>query len=449
MWDLVVRGGSPVLPGTGPVEADIAIEAGRIAAIGHGLGDAREVVEAEGKAVIPGVIDPHAHLGLENSFAADARTETMAALACGVTSLGLFVRELERPYSEILPDLIRDFNENSVVDGFFHLQLFNGTQIEDVRRCVDHGVTSFKFYMHGLPGVVPSLTDDVFFAGLREIGSLGTNATACVHAENDDMVMAATRALQAEGSDGGLLEWASTHPGVAEAEAVLRAAFLAEQAGCRLYVVHLSSKEGAAAARRVASMYEDVFFETTSPLLCVDTEGDIGLLGKMSPPLRSIEHRDALWSLLADGVIDTLGTDNTSRSRRTKRPDEGLLKAGTGYPALATHLPAILDEGVRRRGLPLTRLVELCCENPARIFGIYPQKGCLTPGADADLNVLDLEATKVVDAGDFYSFSDFSLFDGQSLQGWPAVVIKGGRVVARDGRLEDVEKLGGYLSRVL
>lgn len=448
MWDLLVRDGTAVLPGIGPVEADIAVEAGRIAAIGHSLGAAKEVVEAEDRVVIPGVIDPHAHLGLENSFAEDARTETAAALACGVTTLGLFVRELERPYSELLAELRGEFEENSVTDGMFHLQLFNEAQIEDVPRCVEHGVTSFKFYMHGLPGVVPSLPDDVFFAGLRRVGALGPKATACVHAENDDMVMAATRELVAEGRGGGLLEWAATHPGVAEAEAVHRAAFLSDQAGCRLYVVHLSSKEGAAAARRVAETYEHVFFETTSPLLCVDTEGDIGLLGKMSPPLRSIEHRDALWAVVNDGVIDTLGTDNTSRSRRTKRPEAGLREAGTGYPALATHLPAILDEGIGRRGLSLTRLVELCCANPARIFGVYPQKGCLTPGADADLNILDLEATRVVDPSDFYSFSDFSLFDGKTLRGWPEVVIKGGRVVARDGRLEDAQR-GRYLHRAL
>lgn len=447
-WDLVVEGGSLVLPDLGQVAADVAIADGRIATIGRGLGRARERIDAAGRVVLPGLVDPHVHLGLERTFAEDALTETASALVGGVTTVGLFLRSLEEPYSGVLGDIRRDYEENTQADAFFHVQLFTERQIAELPRLAEFGVTSFKFYMHGLPGQIPSIDDGLLLHGFRAVAALGPDTIACVHAENDDMVMRATAALQRDKPDGTLADWADSHPDVAEAEAIHRAAYLARIAGCRLYVVHLSTEQGLREARSVRGQRRaDVFFETTSPLLSVSKEDEIGLLGKMSPPLRARSDIDALWAGVRRYDIDTVGTDNTSRSRATKRPDAGLHGSRTGYPALGTHLPVLLEEGYHRRGIPLERIAQLACAAPAKIYGLYPRKGAIAIGADADLVVVDLEAERVVDPGDLRSFSDFSILEGKTLRGWPRTVVKGGAVAMHDGEILLEPGAGRYLPR--
>jgi dihydroorotase-like cyclic amidohydrolase len=165
----------------------------------------------------------------------------------------------------------------------------------------------------------------------------------------------------------------------------------------------------------------------------------------MVPPVRTPEHQVALWQGLLEGSINTVGTDNTSRARATKRPEAGLHGARPGLPALGTHLPALLHYG-RLRGIPLDVLVERATRGPARVYGIYPQKGTIAIGSDADLAVVDLELERVVRAEDLQGMSDFSPFEGKTLRGWPVATIKGGRIIARDGKI--VAKANGrYLPR--
>jgi dihydropyrimidinase len=185
--------------------------------------------------------------------------------------------------------------------------------------------------------------------------------------------------------------------------------------------------------------------ETITPFLGISSDDPIGFLAKMVPPVRTPEHRAALWEGVRDGTINTVGTDNTSRRRASKRAEAGLHGSRPGHPSLGTHLPALLHHG-RCNGIPLERLVDLATRAPAMAYGIFPRKGTIAPGSDADLVVVDLELEKVVRAEDLRGMSDFSPFEGKALRGWPVATIKAGKLMARNGEVVG-QPTGRYLPR--
>ena len=449
MADLVLRGGTVVLPGEGTWRADVAVDGDRITALGLDLPRGREEVDATGLHLLPGVVDPHVHFGNTMPFADELEIDTRSALVGGVTTIGCFLRSLES-YSIAMPGFVEAMRTRSAVDVFAHLQVFTSEQIEEMPSyCSEFGVTSFKFYMSGIPGIVPSVDDATMLRGMRTAAALGQGVVVAVHCETGSLVDAAREELKRDPAPGGLVAWQRAHPPYAEAIAVNTAARLAAIAGVRLYVVHVSSAEGLAEVAGLRAAGHDVIGETTSPYLCLDTTDANGLLLKMVPPIRDPEHRAALWEGLRAGVLTSIGTDNTARSRASKNPDGGVLGAMPGYAMLGVHLPALLHHACHERRLPLHALAAAISSNPARTFGLYPRKGSLLPGADADIVAVDLTRERVVDPRELGSFSDFSPFEGKRLSGWPVLTIKGGRVAAREGRLVDAAPRGRYLERRL
>jgi dihydropyrimidinase len=446
MWDVVVSGGTVVGP-RGLADLDIAIQGTVVAAVGRDLGPSRRTIDGRGRIVLPGLVDPHVHLGIQHPFPDEVRTETAAALTSGVTTLGLFLRDLHNPYSPQLPAIKETYEANAYTDAFFHLQLFIEGHLEELHRDLGFGITSFKFYMCGLPGVIPSVDDGFLLAGFRGVAALGRTAIACVHAENQAIVDRASAEVRRVKGTGTLADWTASHPVEAEVEAIHRAALLARFAGCPLYVVHLSSALGLDAARSLKRGTPEVYLETTTPLLAVDNQNPVGLLAKLSPPVRTPADRESLWTGVRDGTIDTVGTDNISRSRAAKRAEDGLHGALTGTPGLATHLPILLDEGYHGRQIPLETIARVACEGPARVFGLYPRKGTIAPGSDADLVIVDLACERTVDAKSWHSFADFSIVEGRRLRGWPETIIKGGEVVVWQNELLVTPGVGRYLPR--
>ena len=445
--DLVVRNGTLVIPGVGQLKADIGIAGDKIALIGGNLTQpAEEVYDAAGRTVLPGIFDPHIHIGNEQSFESEAETETRAAILGGVTTVGIFLRSLEDSYFQHLPAFRRAMDERSYVDSVFHPQIFTEQQIEEIPGYAEQfGIRSFKFYMSGIPGIVKSVSDDVLLQGFRTVASLGQDAVACVHCETGALVDRARSELKLRKPEGTLIDWEDAHPAVAEALAIQTAAYLARIAGAHLYVVHLSSRHGlevVRAARRAGMRFT---VETTTPYLGINSSDSNGFLAKMVPPVRTPEHQAALWEGMLEGSINTVGTDNTSRALATKKPEAGLHGSRPGLPALGTHLPALLHYG-RERGVPLEVLIERATRSPARVYGIYPKKGTIAVGSDADLVVVDLDQERVVRAHDLQGMSDFSPFEGKRLRGWPVATIKGGKIVARDGKIV-AEPNGRYLPR--
>ena len=447
-FDLVVRHGTLVIPGMGRVNADVGVAGGRIAALGDNLnGPAEEVVDARGKVVLPGLVDPHVHIGNQLSFEEEAHTETRATVLGGVTTIAIFLRRLDDSYLDHLPRFQKAIEERSFVDAAFHLQIFTEAQLADIPRCAEeHGVRSFKFYMSGIPNIVPSIKDDFLYEGFRKVAALGPGAIACVHCENGCLIDHAREDLKRRKPEGTLADWEEAHPAEAEAVAIQTAAYLAGRAGAHLYVVHLSSAEGLEAVRASRRAGAKFTVETTSPYLGLTSDDSNGFLCKMIPPIRSPRNREALWDGLGDGSIQLIGTDNTSRTLASKQPEKGLHCSRPGLPVLGTHLPVLLHFGHHLRGVPLELLVEHACRKPAEIYGIYPRKGTIAVGSDADLVVVDLDAERVVDAAYLQGMSDFSPFQGKRLRGWPVATIKGGRVMARDGRIVG-KPSGRYLPR--
>lgn len=434
--DLAVNNARIVLPGEGIIEGSLEITGGRVTAISAAsAGRGARVIDAGGRHAFPGVFDPHIHLGIFGDFAEELRTESASALLGGVTTAGCMLGAAGS-HLQTMRDLERLIGASSI-DLVPHLIITTEEQLREIPRYVHElGVTSFKLFMYGVPGIIQPSDDGFLLEAFAQIRNTGRDCTVCIHAENAALVARATaQATAAARPDDGLAQWAETHPALAEEEAIRRAAFLAGKAGVPVYFVHVSSAAGVQALAEVRRLSPPVYAETTSPYLTLTAASGPGNLAKMEPPFRGQADVDALWQAVLAGQIDTVGTDNVTIRRAEKRPGGSVWEALPGYPALATHLPAMLDEGVHRRGLAPDRLAELLCRNPARIFGLYPRKGTLLPGSDADLVLVDLDLAQQVVPARLGSRADFSLYEGRTLRGWPVLTIKGGQVVAEGGRL--------------
>ena len=225
----------------------------------------------------------------------------------------------------------------------------------------------------------------------------------------------------------------------------------ARQTGAPLYIVHLSAAlcldEVRSARRRWPELR--VYVETCPHFLTHSSESKLvpHTLGKINPPLRRPADVEALWAGLADGSVDTIGSDHSARRKEKKTGT--IWTSAAGFPGTGAILPVLLSEGFHRRGLPLARIVELTSYNPARIFGLYPKKGHLGIGADADLVVVDLDRERTCDGTTFQSYADYSLYDGWTLTGWPVLTMLRGRVIVEDGRVVGPPGAGRYLARAV
>lgn len=445
--DLLVRGGTVVLPGAGTLQADVWVKDGKVVGLAAGgPQDAATVVDAAGCYVMPGVVDPHVHLGLFAPLEEELESESRSALLGGVTTLGCYFggNSSHLPLLSRLGDLVR---AHSYTDLFPHLVIGTREQLEELPGYVERGVTSFKLYMCGIPGLIPEVDDGFILAAMRRCAGLPRPCVVCVHAENAAVVRWESEEARARIADPDLRQWAATHPDLAEAEAIRRASFLAQEAGVPVYFVHVTSARGLEAVRRARAEGAVVYAEVASPYLVTTWESERGGAAKMVPPFRGPHDREALWEGLADGTVTTLGTDNVTMTAEAKGLGRNLWEVMPGYPALATHLVTVLNQALGRRNIPLPRLAELMCRAPAEVFGLYPRKGTLLPGSDADMVVVDPARRRAVRAGELGSRADFSIFEGADLRGWPRAVVKAGEVVVREGSFTARSPAGRLLKR--
>jgi len=453
MLNLKVINGTLFIPGVGLVKAGVGIRDGKIAMIAsdEDLPEATTTIDAEGKYVTPGWIDPHVHLGIFSTYEGECETETRYALSGGITTLGVFIGGGES-YLPTLDNQIKTAEEKISTDLMFHLSIFTPQQMDEMDTYYEKfGVTDFKFYMAGVPGVFPNVPDDFIKKGFEKIARMGYPAIGCVHCEDQDTVSKGLEYVQKNCPQPSLQDWTQSSPSGAEADAARRFVNIARETGARAYMVHMSSKE---AAKQLQEMFkegrENIFVETTSAYCAMDNEDPIGSkLGKMLPPIREKESMDALWDAVKNGLVSTFGTDNVSCSTDLKKSDNYYMEVMPGFPVVGTHIPALLTEGYHNRGISWMTIIEKATKGPAEVFGIYPQKGTIAVGSDADLVVLDLDKEKKVDPKEHYSFSDFSLFQGRILRGWPTKVIKGGELAVENDKILVKPGSGKYLRRKL
>lgn len=452
MVDLRIENGTLVIPEAGLVEAAVAIDNGKVVGIGAPgcLPEAKRTIDASGKYVMPGVIDPHVHLGTNpEQFSRLAVSETGAAVIGGVTTVGCYLRD-QGSYLKSYRDYLETIDNGIYSNMCFHIQISTEEHLSELPAyAAEIGSTTFKFYMCGNPGIVESADDGFIYAGFRKVAALGKRAMASVHAENERIIDRWTREAMAVKQDGNLQDWQDTRPAIAEEEAVIRAARLAQEAGARLYVVHITSQAAIERMRLLKKENKNLYAEVTSAHLGLNTQDPIGMLAKMIPPIREKKDSDALWRGVREDVVDTFGTDNVTRTIADKRLDQGMWGSRTGYAVLGTHLPVLISEGYHKRGVPLLDIVRKATMSPAKIFGLYPRKGTIRVGSDADIVILDLDKEQQVDPERLGSSSDFSIFQGKTLKGWPVMTIVNGRVAAEDGRLAEQKGNGSYLFRHL
>lgn len=450
--DISVIGGKIVLPDHGILESDLHIKDGKILCIGKLNVNAKRTVNAQGKYVIPGIIDPHVHLGLFGDLKQELATETKSAVIGGVTSLGCYFGGQE-PYINKFSEINNAVEQNSYADIIPHLVIGNKTQREQIYDYVHKlGVSSFKIYLNGIPGMISDVDDGFILDVMDEIKKSGKKCLICAHAENRDIIKRSYNKVKEElGDEAKIYDWTRTHPEIAEEEAVIRLSYLAEKCEVDVYFVHISSQEAIQRLERIKRKNPYVYVETTSPYLSIardmhNFDLDRNLL-KMEPPFRDSEDVEELWRTVKNGTVDCIGTDNVTQTLSEKNSNDTLWNAMSGYPALGTHLPVLLHEGVAVRGMSLEKLVLALTKRPAEVFGVYPRKGTLLPGSDADIVLLDMNMEKQVHASDLMSRSDFSIYEGRTLKGWPVMTIKAGQIVAENGRYVGIHCTGICLKR--
>ncbi len=265
---LILKGGHCVLPHQGLLPLDIIIRDGKIHALGENLSaPLSDVVEARGKIIFPGTIDPHVHLGVFSDFDKEIVTETRSALINGVTTIGLYLGG-EESYLPMLDGVIEKIEEHSWCDVFIHLVILNRKQLEELPLYASrYGVTSFKTYMCGIPGLIPEVEDDFLLDLMEAVAGLGRETVLNIHAENHRLVSRATEKLRKRASvSDSLGEWEKTHPDFAEAEAIQRAAFLSKESGARIYFVHLSCAESVHIAAELKKKNQNLFSRPPLPI---------------------------------------------------------------------------------------------------------------------------------------------------------------------------------------
>ncbi|HEY3955892.1 MAG TPA: amidohydrolase family protein [Streptosporangiaceae bacterium] len=457
--DLVVRGGT--VAGSGHQEtADVGVRDGRIAQLG-GTMSGRVEVDAAGLLVLPGGIDAHVHLvsaALNEAVAAaypgepvwvdDFWSGSRAAIAGGITSVGNMTFPL--PGETMTAAVERDMAgaaAEAAVDWFSHPVLagLDGSTAAEVGALAAAGHASLKVFLSdpdhaaGVPGVAEAV------AAAGRAGSL-----TLLHCEDAGLLDRAGRALIDSGR-GAVANFPDARPVSAEAAAVDQAIALAGRTGAPVYIVHLSSAAALERCRAARRAGLPVYVETRPLYLHLTSERfaepDAGkYVG--APPLREPADRDALWRGLAAGEVDTVCSDHAPWTLEAKLdPGLNVVTARQGVADLETLMPMLFSEGVLTGRISLSRFVQLTSANAARLFGLYPRKGVIAAGSDADLTLWDPQQRRVIDEAAMQSRSGYSVYDGWTVRGWPRYVIRRGQVVLADGEITARPGQGQWLRR--
>jgi dihydropyrimidinase len=452
---VLVRNGR-IVTASESYEADLYVDGGRIALIGQGLSlPADTVLDASGCLVLPGGIDVHTHLDMpagEATSADDFETGTRAAAFGGTTTIVDFATP--EPGESLLSALETwrgKAEGKAAVDYGFHMALrgLGETTLAEMARLTrDEGVTSFKLYL-AYPGVL-QMDDASFFRtllGARECGAL-----TLVHAENGGVIDVLVKGALARGETAPRYH-ALTRPPETEAEATVRAISMATLAGAPLYVVHLSCAAALAHLTAARDRGLPVFAETCPQYLFLsiadyDRPGFEGARYVMSPPLRETADQEALWGGLARGDLQVVATDHCPFTLDDKeRGRHDFSKIPNGAPGIETRMMLLWDGGVRTGRIDAQRFVELAAAGPARLLGLWPRKGTIAVGSDADLVIWDPERETRLSAETLHMRVDYSPYEGRTVRGGPVVVMSRGEVIVDHGEWKGRAGRGQFLKR--
>ncbi len=411
-------------------------------------------IDAKGKYLLPGGVDAHTHFDLDvgTTRASDDFYTGSVAAACGGTTTivdhmafgpkGVPLTHQPKVYETLAKDSVIDYGFHGVV------QHVDDDVIKDMKTLKNRGITSLKLYMtydYGL-GDADILQ---ILARAKEL-----DMVVCAHCENDAAIAALRKKFVNEGKTQARYH-ALSRPPQAEAEAAFRLMMLSQISKAKIYIVHLSSKEGLSVIDTVKKWgAENVLVETCPQYLLLDDElyqdDKEGLKYIMSPPLRKKSDMETLWQALANGGIQTVGTDHCPFFFATQKQIgvDDFTKCPNGAPGVELRMPLLFSEGVMKKRLSLERMVQVACNNPAQIFGIASQKGDIKVGLDADFVLFDPTCNMKITKEMLHENVDYTPYEGIELLGYPVMTISRGEVIAQDGRCMAQKGRGNYLHRI-
>jgi dihydropyrimidinase len=456
-FDLVIRGGT-VVTAEKTLRADVGIQGEKIAAIGPGLTGTREI-EANGKLVMPGGVDSHCHVEQLSSSgkmcADDFYSATVGAAFGGTTTIIPFAAQHRgNSIVDVVNDYAKRAAEKAVIDYGFHLIIADPTPHaldEELPQMVKRGITSFKVYMtYELLRLSDGQMLDVLAAADRE------KALVMVHAENHEMIQWLTKRLLERGHRAPKFHMDAHHP-IAEAEATNRVVALSRLLDVPVLVVHVSGGEAVRTIRAAQTLGARVFAETCPQYLFLkatdaDRPGLEGAKWCCSPPPRDQASQEAVWAGLKDGTFQVLSSDHApyrfdESGKLPKGAQTTFKEMANGVPGLQVRLPLLFSEGVGKKRISLQEFVALTATNHARMYGLFPQKGSIEVGADADLAIWDPDKRVTLTAAMMKDNVGYTPYEGMTLTGWPTTVLSRGRLTVHEEKLMVEKGSGKFIAR--
>jgi dihydropyrimidinase len=441
-----------VVTNTGIFPANIGIYDGKIAEIStsENRPEAATIIDAKGNFIIPGLVDAHVHYLLPPTDNWEKRfeSETKSAAASGITTgIHCVMEHKTGSIVEACKKIKASFEASGYIDLALNAAVFNLEHIKEMRAALEYGLSSFKFLLpyKGKETLfdLPGIDDGLVYLGFEQIKKLvdeGYKTFARVHAETVEICFRLEDRYQEQNKIP--MTHSEVRPAFLEEEGLSKTVIWAKATGCPIYIVHLTIKEGIRILEMAKLEGVDVAIETCPQYLLLNTDNTDKVISKVNPPIRQKEDNEALWKALQNGIINYVATDHGSEIKANKTDFWRAL----GLPGIETLLPLMLSEGVNKGRITLERLVEVCCYNPAKKYGLVPRKGMISVGSDADIVIVDLTKKQKVDAKKFYGRADFSCYEGWELQGWPILTMVRGKVVMEDGKILGKPGFGRFIA---
>jgi len=450
--DLVVKNGTVVTPELGTFRADVGATDGVVSAIAApGTLAGETEIDADGKHVLPGAIDPHTHHGLYREFTTDAVAESRSNLVGGVTTVNVMLSYRRGLWEEFVPTYLEEARDRYYHDFFITL---DPTSIPDVgpataQAIEEWGITTFKWFPVRKAGGGPE--DGSIFDGRADefVATLAAReepTQLAFHSENAEITSYHQERVEAAGATGyeALVEG---FPGHAEAHSMMTGSALTRlhDYDGSFYAVHISAKETADQLAALQAAGYGVTGETCPHYLTLTTEECDDRM-KVNPPVRSKADQETLWARVADGTISCIGTDHCPNDADQKL-GEDIFESLYGFPSTSVMLPLVLSEGVTEGRISLERAVEVTSTNTAKAWKCYPRKGTIRVGSDADLIVVDLDETRTVSTDVLQSGCDYTPYEGKEVTGWPTHTVVRGQVAYADGEVVGERGFGEHIER--
>jgi dihydropyrimidinase len=442
--DCVIKNGIVVTP-QNTIIGGVAVKGTQVIAVASNelLPDATRTIDAKGGYVIPGLIDIHYHLGAggpPERIESDFKTETPGAALNGVTTVSSMLATLGS-YIPFARKIIEWGTGKSYVNFALHCAIQVNEHFEELQQLCDMGLARFKMFYTAYKGEEGrkigqlGCDDAMVYRACEFFAKYGYPAMGTLHCEEQDIMDLLQPRYENKRMD--LAAWTEARPDFIEAMSIDSAAWIAKATGAAIHIAHMSTREAVEELTRWQKAGVRIYGETTPTYLTLTKYDDIGLFGKINPPLREKDDQEAIWAALRDGVITTMGTDTCPYTRKEKEQGGDLWSALPGFATgVEIFCAAMMTEGVNKGRLSIEQMVKVTSEGSARLLNLYPRKGALVPGADADIVIVDPNREATVRAKDLMTRArEWSPFEGMKLKGMPVFTMVMGEIVAENREL--------------